>query len=105
MAGLSKTNPPSAASTNFCDFRSNSLEISASDPPGERAISARSGVLSGPSSRRVDPCQTQVDAVSVVGGSRASRSRTVSHSGVEVLYDSRVVLRQTETLETKKRSK
>merc|ERR1719271_568405 len=47
-----------------------------------------------PSSSKVEPCQTQVLAVSVVGGAKASMSRTVSHFVSFDLYESKEVLRQ-----------
>ena len=67
---------------NFSETRSISRVVSASEPPGERLIKARSHWPPGPSSRSVLPCQTQVFAVSVVGGGRASKSSTVSHFGL-----------------------
>mmetsp|Transcript_25781 Transcript_25781/g.61158 ORF Transcript_25781/g.61158 Transcript_25781/m.61158 type:complete len:248 (-) Transcript_25781:286-1029(-) len=85
LAAFGIANPPSDASTHFSVLRSNSRRVSASEPPGERAMIARSHTPSGPSSRRVEPCQTQVSAVSTAGGGRASTSITVFHSGLPLL--------------------
>ena len=73
--------------------KSISCVVSASEPPGESFMRARLYVPRL-SCNTVDPCQTHVDAVSVVGGGNASKSRTVSHSGWSERYESNVVFLQ-----------
>ena len=73
LAGSSISKPPSR---NEFVLRQNSRVVSASEPPGDSEIMQRSKL---PSSNNVDPCQTHVLAVPVVGGGSASMSRTVSH--------------------------
>ena len=60
LAGINNSNPPSAVVINCSFSKSISRVVSASDPPGDKDINARSHfpLAPFPSSSRVDPCHT-----------------------------------------------